>query len=347
MQKPEARWNQHVKDADRGSALFFGRAIRKYGPDAFSHEILHNEIDNPDELDRLEVAAIAACGTLAPRGYNMTTGGSSYRLEGEALRRLSEGQKQVWSDPAYRERQSEKMKAVWEDPQYRERHAVARSHLFSDPIFLSNLSKGMKKSWADPEKKKARVAAMIAAMPENVGELRRAEQLKRWAKPGTREAQSVRSQKLAADPAYIEKLSASIRRVCSTPEESARRSDRNRQRWTDPEKRAKQSAALIKAKASLTPSVLVEGVIFQSIGSASRATEVGAGTVANRLRSRMFKWWFKLPHHRDPECDAVEECWALMQWAAANRVHANVPEWLRPDRPRHGVAPAWAKRAAA
>ena len=34
------RWNRHCKDARRGSTNVFHKAIRKYGKDAFDHEVI-------------------------------------------------------------------------------------------------------------------------------------------------------------------------------------------------------------------------------------------------------------------------------------------------------------------
>ena len=76
--------------------------------------------------------------------------------------------------------------------------------------------------------------------------------------------------------------------------------------------------------------------------AAEKALGLSQGSVDWRIRttSDSFRWWFKIPNHNDPECDAVEECWALMQFAAACPDHENVPDWLRPEQPKHGTVPA-------
>ena len=68
------------------------RAVKKYGRDAFTYEILHDGII-PEFLDMLEIEAIAKFNTLAPNGYNLTTGGrSAFPSEG-TRRKMSEAQK--------------------------------------------------------------------------------------------------------------------------------------------------------------------------------------------------------------------------------------------------------------
>jgi group I intron endonuclease len=341
MQKPEARWKQHVQDAMRGNDLIFGQAIRKYGPDAFTSEILHEGIDDPDELDRLEVQAIAAHGTLIPEGYNMTTGGNCYRLEPEVRKRVSEGQKRVWSDPEYREWRSEQMKAVWEDPEYRERHAAAQAEFMDDLEYRAKLSAGMKAVWENrsPEQRAAHAAAVKAGQPDNYGELMRDLNKVRLKDPEVYEQTAARNRAQAKDPKWRRKVAEGCRRAFGTPEERARRSASNRKRWSDPKNRAKQSAAVSAAKSALVPSIFADGKIYQSMRRAARALQLHDSSIRSRIDSDKFGWWFKLPLHRDPECDAVEECWALMQFAKACPDHENVPDWLRPEQPAHGTVP--------
>jgi len=73
---PNKRWNQHFRSKNH-----LGYALRKYGVDNFSFEILHTiEYDNYDNLrlslDKLEQYYIATLGTFHD-GYNETSGGSA------------------------------------------------------------------------------------------------------------------------------------------------------------------------------------------------------------------------------------------------------------------------------
>ena len=64
-------------------------AIKKYGREAFTFEILHDGII-PEFLNTLEIEAIAKFNTIAPHGYNLTTGGESSSHSEETKRKISE-----------------------------------------------------------------------------------------------------------------------------------------------------------------------------------------------------------------------------------------------------------------
>jgi len=63
-------------------------AIRKYGWDNFEREIIWECSD--DQLDFWEEFFIAAFGTLAPNGYNLTTGGNSNLKSDVTKQKMSE-----------------------------------------------------------------------------------------------------------------------------------------------------------------------------------------------------------------------------------------------------------------
>lgn len=68
------RWRGHVQKALGGVETALGAAIRKYGEAAFTVEAVAFAL-SVDDLERLEEMAIASFATLAPMGYNLTTGG--------------------------------------------------------------------------------------------------------------------------------------------------------------------------------------------------------------------------------------------------------------------------------
>ena len=86
----KTRKRDHIKG--RGSQLL-KCAIERYGEDAFIFEILHDGII-PELLDSYEIEAIAKYNTLAPNGYNLTTGGGGGRtFSKETRRKMSEANK--------------------------------------------------------------------------------------------------------------------------------------------------------------------------------------------------------------------------------------------------------------
>jgi group I intron endonuclease len=72
------RWRRHVEFARAGSRYLVHRAIRKYGEDAFQHVVLA-QCTSEDEAKAVEVECIAAAGSLAPHGYNATSGGEGIK----------------------------------------------------------------------------------------------------------------------------------------------------------------------------------------------------------------------------------------------------------------------------
>ena len=64
---------EHFMGHSEGCKLL-SRAIKKYGKENFSVEILHEGII-PELLDEFEIQAIKEHNTKAPRGYNLTDGG--------------------------------------------------------------------------------------------------------------------------------------------------------------------------------------------------------------------------------------------------------------------------------
>ncbi|RKU09567.1 hypothetical protein C6502_12800 [Candidatus Poribacteria bacterium] len=69
------------------------QAIAKYGQNAFTYEVLHDGIIS-EFLNTLEVEAIMKFNTVAPHGYNLTTGGESGSSHSDETRKkMSESRK--------------------------------------------------------------------------------------------------------------------------------------------------------------------------------------------------------------------------------------------------------------
>jgi len=87
----QIRLNGHISDVKNGRKRHLYNAIRKYGWDQFTIEILHNfprEGNWQERLDELEVQEIAQRGTLAPGGYNNETGGNKNKVLHEDTKEL-------------------------------------------------------------------------------------------------------------------------------------------------------------------------------------------------------------------------------------------------------------------
>jgi group I intron endonuclease len=87
----QSRWRDHISSAARGSRYYFHNAIRKYGPDAFSIEVLQ-ECKSRKEMDFAEKFYISTLNTKAPFGYNLTDGGGgmkNYHHSEETRKKIS------------------------------------------------------------------------------------------------------------------------------------------------------------------------------------------------------------------------------------------------------------------
>ena len=74
------RWYEHVsasnKEDCRASGYHFHRAIKKYGKDDWSHEVLVESIQTIEEASTLEIEFIAKYNSTI-EGYNKTSGGTT------------------------------------------------------------------------------------------------------------------------------------------------------------------------------------------------------------------------------------------------------------------------------
>jgi group I intron endonuclease len=73
------RWVQHVSDCHRGLDLYLYRAMRKYGQENFSIEVI-DHAQTREELDSLEHFWVEKLGARdSSVGYNMKEGGAGFR----------------------------------------------------------------------------------------------------------------------------------------------------------------------------------------------------------------------------------------------------------------------------
>ena len=83
------RWECHLSAAKRGVNCALHHAIRKYGDESFRIKQI-DSAESFNELNEKEAHHIIQCGTLAPSGYNLTTGGEGYRFSRETSLKISE-----------------------------------------------------------------------------------------------------------------------------------------------------------------------------------------------------------------------------------------------------------------
>jgi len=87
----QVRLNGHISDVNNGRKRHLYNAIRLYGWDQFTIEILYSfpkEGNWKERLDELEIQEISRRGTLAPNGYNNETGGNRNKVLHEDTKEL-------------------------------------------------------------------------------------------------------------------------------------------------------------------------------------------------------------------------------------------------------------------
>jgi group I intron endonuclease len=86
------RCYEHQKSSSGCTA--FKRAIDKYDWDNFTHEILEKDL-TLEEANIREVYWIEFHNTLAPNGYNLTTGGLNHKLSDETKQKMKDNHPDV------------------------------------------------------------------------------------------------------------------------------------------------------------------------------------------------------------------------------------------------------------
>ena len=82
VQTFQSRKARHISEANGKNRYVISRAIRKYGVDSFSFEII-DWATNYTKLNYKEWIWIHKCNSLTPNGYNLKEGGSNAPINKE------------------------------------------------------------------------------------------------------------------------------------------------------------------------------------------------------------------------------------------------------------------------
>jgi len=91
-QPPNRRWSQHKQAAKNGRKMILYNAIRLYGIENFTFEVVC-ECETLEELNAKEIEYISTNKSLAPNGYNAGKGGDNYEKTPETCAKLSASNK--------------------------------------------------------------------------------------------------------------------------------------------------------------------------------------------------------------------------------------------------------------
>lgn len=241
------RWNQHAycafRKVGKGCAHFWN-AIRLYGKDAFSHEVLR-QCASLEEANAYEAYFIDLFRTRDPElGFNLEPGG---KHEPHPIR------KNPWDDPAFREKNLPGFVAAGQSPEARARSKAAlntsesrtkrsaaakaamarpdvqqkRQAFQQDPAFRSKIGSSLKKTLSTPDAR-ARMSAASAASATPEVRAKRGESIKR----------------ALANPEVRARVSAAARAALSDPEVQARMAIGRKRAWAKPGYRDKMSVIM-------------------------------------------------------------------------------------------------------
>jgi group I intron endonuclease len=121
---PELRWNEHKRKIEKGIGCpALQDAIRKYGVENFSFQVLIICFD--EDRYHYEKQYIKKYNSIAPNGYNLTSGGEGGGFYGkthsdETKLRITNTSKQRYIDnPELKEQNSNKLKSFYSNPENR------------------------------------------------------------------------------------------------------------------------------------------------------------------------------------------------------------------------------------
>ena len=165
-QNPVKRWKKGYGYKD--NARFFN-AIKKYGWDNFTHEIIVDSISK-EEAEAKEIELIAAYDSAnRDKGYNIELGGFSNIQTEETRQKISDSVRAMWEDPERREKICGAMKNVKRSAEACENISVAQRKRFENPIERERISirqKGQKRDEAAKAKTSESLKAYYSD-PEN------------------------------------------------------------------------------------------------------------------------------------------------------------------------------------
>lgn len=155
---PVRRWHGHICDASKKAKCAIDRAIAKYGPQAFSFEILVQS-SSQEELNDLEKLWIIALGTqVRGVGFNIRNGGSRGRHSESTKEKLRDARsRQVITPEMYRKgaekrrgkiRSEIHRKHLSEANKGKAKSAEARSKM-SDAALIRVSTPDAKKKWSE------------------------------------------------------------------------------------------------------------------------------------------------------------------------------------------------------
>lgn len=142
----------HSRKSSGGCRALYN-AMRKYGQDAFSVELI-DTASGFEEMNQLERKYIAMLGSLHPNGYNLTDGGdagsfaeetrvmASERLKGKPMsERNRKGLIKAWANPELRQKRCDAIKEAMNRPEVKTKTSERQKGNSKSASHIENLRK--------------------------------------------------------------------------------------------------------------------------------------------------------------------------------------------------------------
>ena len=215
----KCRINDHLNGAANGSRLV-RHAVKKYGKDAFTYEILEENIF-PKFLPDLEVHYIKKFNTVAPNGYNLTHGGEIGKKHSpETRQKMSEAKKGKSSHMKGRKHTPESRRKMSEALKGKPSPMKGKKHSPETRRKVSEAKKGRKHS---PETR------------QKMSEAHKGEKNHQWGKPSPNRGKPrpVETRRKISEAQIGKTLSEEHRRKLSKANKGKRLTDETRQKISE------------------------------------------------------------------------------------------------------------------
>lgn len=140
--------DSYASESYLGSGAKLRRAIKKYGKENFTKEILEDNVE-PSMLDEREIYWIEFYNSIdSSIGYNLTRGGSYFNLSEvikialstpEQKARIKANNLKLWADQAYRDKVTDSNLKTWNTDEKKQAHSIRMKEAYSNPEAVQKL----------------------------------------------------------------------------------------------------------------------------------------------------------------------------------------------------------------
>lgn len=207
------RWRRHVRGY--GGCAYICNAIQHHGVSVFDFSIIEEAA--PESLDALEIKHISLRDTVAPNGYNLTSGGRGARLSEHS--ELKQKHAERMSSATRLEKFSIAMKNRWADEEFKQRQLMKRQQVG----YVMQQSANMVELWKNEEYRRKREDLLNSEEhKKKISEIQKAswqteEHRENHAKAVTSEQYKHKMREALSAPEYIEHISKTRKLLWQDP----------------------------------------------------------------------------------------------------------------------------------